>query len=204
MRSLEDLVKKAQELKSKGLTTHEISDELKVQADTVVWLLFRGKERQAKPAPFDVFVDWNQIGSSVRRISCVGSALADLAREAVASGEFEDPQIVAAVEGSGVVLGMTIAQGLNRPLAIVRPYRVADKKIPGAINPSFASVEDKKVLIVDSVVMQGETIRAAIQTAKASKAKPIGVVALISKSGREDIDGVPFKPLIRLLSVSKS
>ena len=45
LRSLDDLVNKAQELKTKGLTTHEISDQLKVQADTVVWLLLKGKER---------------------------------------------------------------------------------------------------------------------------------------------------------------
>ena len=203
MRSLDDLEKKAQELKAKGLTTHEISDELKVQADTVVWLLLRGKERLGRPAPFDVFVDWSQIGASVRRTSLLGGALADLAKEAVSTGEFEEPQAIAAVEGSGVVLGVTIAEEFDKPLAVVRPYRVGDRKIPGAINPSFASVEDKKVLVVDSVVMQGETIRAAVETIRAAKGEPVGAVALISKSAKDEIDGLPFKALVRLLSVSK-
>ena len=32
-----ELLKKAQELKSKGLSNYDIADELKVQPDTVVW-----------------------------------------------------------------------------------------------------------------------------------------------------------------------
>lgn len=41
----QELVRRAQELKSRGLSTYEIADELNVQPDTVVWLLLRGKER---------------------------------------------------------------------------------------------------------------------------------------------------------------
>jgi orotate phosphoribosyltransferase len=44
VRSLEELAKSARELKEKGMSTYEIADELKVQADTVVWLLLHGKE----------------------------------------------------------------------------------------------------------------------------------------------------------------
>lgn len=98
MRSLEQLIGKAQELKSRGLTTQEISEELKVQTDTVVWLLLRGKERLRKPTPIDIFVDWSQIGSSVRRLSLAGWALADLARESIKNEEFEQPDVVVAVE----------------------------------------------------------------------------------------------------------
>ena len=204
MRSLDQLIKKAQELKSGGLTTQEISEELKVQADTVVWLLLRGKERLRKATPIDLFVDWSPIGSNARRLSLAGWALADLARESIKNEEFESPDAVLAVEGSGMVLGMTVAEELEKPFAAVRPQRTADRKLSGAINPSFASIDNKKVLVVDAVLMEAEAAKAAVQTARSVRAKPIGIVVLINKSNQDSIDGVPLKALIQLLTMAKS
>lgn len=197
-----ELFRKAQELKSKGLTTYEIADALKVQADTVVWLLLRGKERKEKPAPFDVYLDWSAIGSHAKRISSVSAALADIVKEAVKKGEFEEPEVVVAVEGSGMALGMSIAEFLDRPFAVVRPKRVAEKTLPGMINPFFSAVENSKVLIVDAVVRAGETIRAALETLREAKAHPVAVVVLANKSAHNSIGRVPLKSLIELLPVS--
>lgn len=204
MRSLDQLIRKAQEFKAKGLTTQEISEELKVQADTVVWLLLRGKERLRRPAPIDLFVDWSQIGSSVRRLSLAGWALADLARESIMKEEFEQPDVIVAVEGSGMVLGMAVAEQLEKPLAAVKPQRVADTKLSGAINPSFAQIDNRKVLIVDAVMMEGETIRATIQTVRSVRAKPTGIVVLVNKSNRDNVDGVALKSLIQLFTIAKA
>ena len=204
MRSLDQLIAKAQELKSRGLTTQEISEELKVQADTVVWLLLRGKERLRRPTPTDLFVDWSQIGSNVRRLSLAGWALADLARESITNGTFEQPEVVVAIEGSGLVLGMAVAEQLEKPLASVRPQRVADSKLSGAINPSFASIDNKKVLVVDAVLMEGETAKAAIQTARSVRAKPTGIVVLVNKSNYDSVDGIPLKALIQLFTIAKT
>lgn len=204
MRSLDQLIKKAQELKSRGLATQEISEELKVQADTVVWLLLRGKERLRRPAPIDLFVDWSHIGSNPRRLSLAGWALADLARESIKNDEFEPPDVVLAVEGSGMILGMSVAEELEKPLAVVRPQRIANKKLFGAMNPSFASIDNKKVLVVDAVLMEGETVKAAVQTARSVRAKPTGIVVLINKSNQDSVDGVPLKALIQLLTMAKS
>jgi orotate phosphoribosyltransferase-like protein len=198
------LIRKAQEFKAKGLTTQEISEELKVQADTVVWLLLRGKERLRRPAPIDLFVDWSQIGSSVRRLSLAGWALADLARESIMKEEFEHPDVIVAVEGSGMVLGMAVAEQLEKPLAAVKPQRVADTKLSGAINPSFAQIDNRKVLIVDAVMMEGETIRATIQTVRSVRAKPTGIVVLVNKSNRDNVDGVALKSLIQLFTIAKA
>lgn len=198
------MIKKAQEFKSRGLSTQEISEELKVQADTVVWLLLRGKERLRRPAPIDLFVDWSHIGSNVRRLSLAGWALADLARESIKTEEFEPPDAVLAIEGSGMVLGMSVAEELDKPLAVVRPQKIANKKLSGAINPSFASIDNKKVLVVDAVLMEGETIKATVQTARSVRAKPTGIVVLVNKSNQDSIDGVPLKALIQLLTMTKS
>ncbi|MGD0176185.1 MAG: orotate phosphoribosyltransferase-like protein [Candidatus Bathyarchaeia archaeon] len=197
-----ELVKRTQELKSKGLSTYEIADELKVQPDTVVWLLLRGKERAARHPPRDVFVDWSSLGSHGKRMTAVASALADLIRESVRAGEFDEPDVIVAIEGSGMVLGVAIAKELDKPFAAVRPHRVAHKKLPGLVNPSFHKVAGKKVLIADAVLRAGETHRAAIQTLRKAKAKPVGILVLVNKSGKPKIDGVPLKSLIQILPVA--
>ena len=153
----QELVRKAQELKSKGLSTYEIADELKVQPDTVVWLLLRGKECASKPVPHDVFVDWSSIGSHTKRMTSIALALADLVRESIHGGDFDEPDAIVAVEGNGIVLGVALAKEMDKPFAAVRPHRIARKKLPGLVNPSFHNVVGKRVLIVDAVLRAGET-----------------------------------------------
>jgi len=197
----QELVKKAQELKANGLSTYDIADELKVQPDTVVWLLLRGKERASIPAPHDVFVDWSDLASHASRMSAIASALSDLTRESVHAREFDEPDVIAAVEGSGMVLGVAIAKELDKPFAAVRPHRVAQRKLTGLVNPSFHGVGRKKVLIVDAVLRAGETHRTAIQALRKAKAKPVGLIVLVNKSGKTKIDGVPLKSLLQILPV---
>lgn len=210
MRSLEELAKKARELKEKGLSTYEIADELKVQADTVVWLLLHKEAGERGTAvaqkakdTYDVYVNWNAIGSSVKRLTLVGEAMADNVREAVTSGVMEEPEVVAGIEGGAMTLSLIVARSLDKPVAMVRPQRVGEKKIAGAVNPSFAPVEGRKVLIVDTIVRLGETIRAAIETLEDVTAKPVGVTVLANKSGKETIDGIPLRSLVELLSVAR-
>ena len=201
----QELLRKAQELKSKGLSNYEIADELKVQPDTVVWLLLRGRERASMHPPHDVFVDWSSLASHTKRMTAIAVALADLARESVRAAEFDEPDVVVAIEGNGMVLGAAIAKELDKPFAAVRPHRIAQKTVSGLVNPSFHSVVGKRVLIADAVLRAGETHAAAIQTLKKAKAKPVGVIVivLVNKSGKTKIDGVPLKSLFQILPVTR-
>jgi orotate phosphoribosyltransferase len=204
MRSLEELSKKARELKEKGLSTYEIADELKVQADTVVWLLLHQKGVGPKPKDsYDVYVNWSPIGSSVRRLTLVGRAMADMVRESVQSGVMEDPEVVVGIESGAMTLSLIVARSLDKPVAAVRPQRQGEKKLAGAINPSFASVDGRKVLLVDTILRMGETIRAAMETLQDAKAKPVGIAVLANKSGKESIEGVPLRSLVELLPVAR-
>ena len=198
----QELVRKAQELKSKGLSNYDIADELKVQPDTIVWLLLKGKERASIHPPHDVFVDWSSLASHGNRMAVIATALADLERECVRAKDFDEPDVIVAVEGSGLVLGVAIAKELDKPFAAVRPHRVAQRKFAGLVNPSFHGVGGKKVLIADAVLRAGETHRAAIETLKKAKAKPVGVIVLVNKSGKSKIDGVPLKSLLQILPLT--
>src|SRR5438876_6743530 len=137
VRSLEELAKKALELKERGMSTYEIADELKVQADTVVWLLLHGKDGVKTRDAYDVYVNWNPIGSSVRRLTLVGRAMADIVREAVEQNLMEEPEVVAGIEAGGMALGLIVARSLGKPVVSLRPQRVGGKKGAGSVNPSF-------------------------------------------------------------------
>jgi orotate phosphoribosyltransferase len=203
LKSLEELSKKAIELKERGLSTYEIADELKVQADTVVWLLLHGKDAVKPRDAYDVYVNWNPIGSSVRRLTLVGRAMADMVRESIVMGEMEEPEVVAGIETGGMALGLIVARSLGKPVAAVRPQRLGEKKVAGAVNPSFSHVEGKRVLIVDTILRMGESIRAAIETLQSVKAKPVGATVLANKSGKDSIEGVPLRSLVELLPVAR-
>src|SRR6266496_2560044 len=115
--SLEELAKKALELKERGMSTYEIADELKVQADTVVWLLLHGKDGVKTRDAYDVYVNWNPIGSSVRRLTLVGRAMADMVREAVEQGLMEEPEVVDGIEAGGMARGLIVARWLGKFVA---------------------------------------------------------------------------------------
>ena len=185
------------------MSTYEIADELKVQADTVVWLLLHGRDPVKPKDSYDVYVNWNPIGSSVRRLTLVGRAMADMVRDGVGAGTMEEPEVVAGIEAGGMALGLIVARSLGKPVASIRPQRLGEKKVAGAVNPSFSTVEGKRVLIVDTILRMGETIRAAIETLQGVKAKPVGVVVLANKSGKDSIEGIPLRSLVELLPVAK-
>ena len=203
LRSLEELAKKALELKERGMSTYEIADELKVQADTVVWLLLHGRDGVKPKDAYDVYVNWNPIGSNIRRLTLIGRAMADMVRESVDQGSMEEPDVVAGIEAGGMALGLIVARSLGKPVASVRPQRLGEKKVAGAVNPSFSAVEGKKVLIVDTILRMGETIRAAIETLQGVKSKPVGVTVLANKSGKDNVEGVPLRSLVELLPVAR-
>ncbi len=59
-------------------------------------------------------------------------------------------------------------------------------------------------MIVDVVLMEGETAKAAVQTVRSVRAKPVGIVVLVNKSSQDNVDGVPLRSLIQLLAVAKA
>lgn len=202
MSFVNELIQKAHELKSKGLTTHEIADELKVQPDTVVWLLLKGKEKAGVPAPFDVFVDWSPIGGSVKRLSLLGHALAELVSDTISKGVFESPDVVVGVQGSGMILGYLLAEKMEKPFSSVKPQRMAEKQLSGLIDSAFKSVENRKTLLVDTVIGVGEAVRTCVKTLSDVRAKTVAIAVLVNKSGRDDVDGLPIEALVRLLPVT--
>ncbi len=193
----EELIKNAYELRRRGFTTGEIADELNVSKDTARWLILQksGKniESKTQKAPIDFAIDWKNLGSSSTRMMNVSAAMADIALE------ISDIEVVVGITVSGVPFATMMAEIIGADITIFHPKKhrkTEDAK--GAISSNFASVEGKKVVIVDDVITSGKTITEAINMLKGLGANTVGVVVLIDKKGISDIGMVPVKSLIRV------
>ena len=194
MQNLDEIIRKAKELKEKGFTTGEIADELNVSRATALWLITQDME---KGAPKDIYVDWSSIGSNPKALKNISLAMAEIVKK-----EISDIEVVAGIAVSGLPLATIIAEELNVDLAVIRPRKhlwEPDKKPKsGFILSNFAKVAGKKVLIVDDIATTGTTIKEAIELLESMRAKPIGAIVVIDKKGLHQVKGIPVRSLIRV------
>ncbi len=194
MQNLDEIIRKAKELKEKGFTTGEIADELNVSRATALWLITQDME---KGAPKDIYVDWSSIGSNPKALKNISLAMAEIVKK-----EISDIEVVAGIAVSGLPLATIIAEELNVDLAVIRPRKhlwEPDKKPKsGFILSNFAKVAGKKVLIVDDIATTGTTIRETIELLESMRAKPIGAIVVIDKKGLHQVKGIPVRSLIRV------
>lgn len=193
----EELIKRAYELRSRGFTTGEIADELNVSKDTARWLILQvsGKKREieSEDAPVDFAIDWKNLGGSSARMMYVSAAMADLAME------YGNVEVVVGITVSGVPFATMMAESIGADITVFHPIKHRkEEDARGAISSNFASVEGKKVVIVDDVITSGRTIKETINVLNGLGADPLGVVVLIDKKGISEIENVPVKSLIRV------
>lgn len=199
------LINKAHELRAHGLTTGEIADELNVSIDTARWLtLQQASEQETENVPVDFAVNWNNLGGSSTRLKYVSAALSDMALE---EGEAD---VIVGIASSGIPFATFMADyynfemGYETSLAVFHPQKAKvqhcgdDFTENGTISTNFASVDDKKVVIVDDVITSGKTINEVVETVRDLGGDPIAVVVLIDKAGLTDIQNVPVKSFIRV------
>ncbi|MCS4540970.1 MAG: orotate phosphoribosyltransferase-like protein [Euryarchaeota archaeon] len=206
MRTLEELEKKAHELKEKGFTTGEIADELNVSRETAVWLLMHEKKRKEEVAPKDIFVDWSTIGSSPLRMRNLAIAMADLLHESLAEKKLPEPEVIVGIATSGIPLATIIADYVEASMAVIRPKKTIwepelAEKVKGVITPNFAAVQGKKVVIVDDVITTGSTLGEAVTLLREVGADPLAVIVLIDKKGIDKVNGVPVKSLVKVVRI---
>lgn len=160
-----------------------------------------------KSSSKDFCVDWTAIGSDTRRLTLISWAMADLIQDTIERGEFEEVEVIAGVEASGIPLGFVIAEELELPFTvIVHTHHHTQKKtqfptVPSGIGTTFADVANRKVILVGDVASTSETLGTAIRMLREAKAKPVGIVVLVDKQARQSIEGVPLKALIKIVPI---
>ncbi|SCG84915.1 orotate phosphoribosyltransferase-like protein [Methanobacterium congolense] len=193
----EKLIKKAQELRSRGFTTGEIADDLNVSKDTARWLILQGTGKKAETeeaAPLDFAINWKSLGGSSFRMKYVSAAMVDMALQ------YGEPEVIVGITVSGIPFATMMAEIIDADISVFHPikHRKMEEDAKGAVSSNFASVEGKKVVIVDDVITSGRTIAEAIKIFKDVGAEPLAAVVLIDKKGISEVEGVPVESLIRV------
>ncbi len=192
MKSINALIKKAKELKEKGMSEAEIGNELHLSTETINWLLTHGPTGEQPPA--DVKIGWRSIGVYGERIGYLAEIMSDIILEEMEK-QNTDVDTVVGVSINGIPLATLISENLGIELAIYRPH--PDRKGTGAFSSNYAGVEGKKVVIVDDVLSSGTTMRSTIADLEENGAVPVLAVVIANKTPNDEIDGVPLRALIR-------
>ncbi|MEF8878945.1 MAG: orotate phosphoribosyltransferase-like protein [Candidatus Thermoplasmatota archaeon] len=186
MKEIERLINKALKYKEGGLSEHEIADELNVSRETAAWLLSKGKEE--KPEDGDVKIGWRSVGVYPTRMSFISDAMVDIICE-----ECETVDTILGVAINGISYATFIADKLGLELSVFRPHH----EKAGAFCSNYATVKDKKVVIVDDVVGTGTTLRSAIKATKAEDGEPVLCTTVINKTSKNKVSNIPLRALIR-------
>ena len=192
--SIEKMTAKAKELKEKGQSNREISQEMHLSQATVEWLLAKqASENFNEAPPPDVKVGWRTIGVSGTRIQAIAEIMADVILEEQDNLGFE-LDMVAGVTNNGISLATIISDLLSIDFGMIRPSREGTQ-INYASN--YAGLKGKNIVLIDDVVSSGSTAEEVIKFVRAREGVPVLVMVLINKKADNKIDDVPLRALIR-------
>ncbi len=200
MSNIRNLAKKAKELKAKGLTTGEISDELNVSRDTALWFLTHRIEEKREPALQDIYVNWRSIGTSPVRLQLLSSALSDLILETVDAHDLEEPEVIVGIANSGIPLATFVAVELGADIAVMVPKKhlwepEKSGEESGYLLSNFADVNGKSSVLIDDVITTGSTTKDTLKMLKSLGSRPVMAAVLLDKAGIDSIESVPVKSL---------
>ena len=192
--SIENMAKKAKELKEKGHANREISQEMHLSQATIEWLLAKqATDNFDEQLPPDVKVGWRTIGVSGSRINSIAEIMADVILEEQEKHGF-DLNMVAGLTNNGIPLAIIISDLLGIDFGMIRPSREGTE-INYASN--YAGLKDKHIVIVDDVVSTGTTAKEAINFIKKNDGIPVLTMVLINKKADDELESVPLRALIR-------
>ncbi|MCL6089830.1 MAG: orotate phosphoribosyltransferase-like protein [Candidatus Thermoplasmatota archaeon] len=191
MKSIEELYKRALELKNKGMSDKEISTELHLSVGTVTWLLSKEFFKESKVQ--DVKIGWRTIGVTGNRIGSISEVITDIIEEECLAQDTEVNAILG-ITVNGIPYATMVSYLMDKDLVVYRPHPTRKE---GFFSSNFASVKGKNIVIIDDVVSTGETLKRAILDIRNEGGNPILVVVLASKMHTDEISDVRIRSLIR-------
>tara|TARA_B110000116_G_scaffold147869_1_gene127879 strand:+ start:46 stop:645 length:600 start_codon:yes stop_codon:yes gene_type:complete len=192
--SIENMAKKAKELKEKGHANREISQEMHLSQATVEWLLAKqATDNFEEQLPPDVKVGWRTIGVSGSRINSIAEIMADVILEEQEKQGY-DLDMVAGLTNNGIPLAIIISDLLGIDFGMIRPSREGTETNYAS---NYAGLEDKHIVLVDDVVSTGSTAKEAINFIRQSNGIPVLTMVLINKKADNELENIPLRALIR-------
>ena len=190
--SVDELRSKVEKFRESGLNTQQIADELSLSQTTVQWLSASDYEVDEKP--LDVKVGWRSIAVKGERIEAVSYIFCDIIEEMVG----DDVDTIVGVSINGIAFAQAISSTLDLEMSVVRSI---NEYVSGHLSEVYASVEGKRVIIIDDVYSTGRTMKKTASDLSAAGADVKMCMVLVNKSWDDDVDGVPMRALIRAATV---
>jgi len=190
--SVDELRSKVEEFRERGLNTQQIADELSLSQTTVQWLSASDYEVDEKP--LDVKVGWRSIAVKGERIEAVSYIFCDIIEEMVG----DEVDTIVGVSINGIAFAQAISSTLDLEMSVVRSI---NEDVGGHLSEVYASVEGKRVIIIDDVYSSGRTMQKTASDLSAAGADVKMCMVLVNKSWDDDVDGVPLRALIRAATV---
>lgn len=190
--SIDELRAKVEEFRSKGLNTQQIADELSLSQTTIQWL--SASEFVAEDKPLDVKVGWRSIAVKADRIEAVSYVFCDIIEEMLG----DEVDTIVGVSINGIAFAQAIASAMGLEMSVVRS--ISDNQ-SGHLSEVYASVEGKRVVIIDDVYSTGNTMRKTSAALNEVGADVKLCLVLVNKSWDDDVDGIHLRALVRAATV---
>ena len=190
--SVDDLRDTVEELRSKGLNTQQIADEMSLSQTTIKWLSSGGVGSEDRPD--DIRVGWRSIAVKAGRIEAISYVFCDILEEEIG----DDVDTIVGISINGIAFAQAIGGQLDLDLA---GSRSISEDGGGHISEVFAEVEGKRCVVVDDVLSGGTTMTKTVNNLRAAGAEVKLCMVLANKSHRNEIEGVPLRGLVRVVTV---
>ena len=190
--SVDELRDKVEEFRASGLTTQQIADELSLSQTTVQWL--SASDYEVEDKPLDVKVGWRSIAVKGDRIEAVSYVFCDIIDEMVG----DEVDVLVGVSINGIAFAQSISSTMDLEFSIVRSI---SEDVSGHLSQVYASVEGKRVIIVDDVYSTGTTMRKTALDLRSAGADVKMCMVLVNKSWDDEVEGVPLRALVRAATV---
>jgi len=194
MSDLKELIRRAKDLKEKGFSEREISEELNLSEATVSWLLSGALPEITSE---DVRIGWRSIGVYPRRVRLIAEVMADIIVEELERRN-EDLDSVVGVATNGGIFATFVADILDRELIIYRPTPSGKG---GHFASNYANPRRKRVVIIDDIYDSGTTLEKAIADLEELGARALLAVVLVNKTHKDFVKSVPLRALIRTVTL---
>ena len=190
--SVDDLRTTVEEYRSKGLNTQQIADEMSLSQTTIKWLSSGGVGSDDRPE--DIRVGWRSIAVKSGRIEAISYVFCDIMEEEIG----DEVDTIVGISINGIAFAQAIGGQMDLDIAISRS--ISDDG-GGHISEVFADVEGKKCVVVDDVLSGGTTMSKTVSNLRAAGADVKLCMVLANKSHRNEIEGVPLRGLVRVVTV---
>ena len=190
--SVDDLRTTVEEYRSKGLNTQQIADEMSLSQTTIKWLSSGAVGSEDRPE--DIRVGWRSIAVRSGRIEAISYVFCDIMEEEIG----DEVDTIVGISINGIAFAQAIGGQMDLDIAISRSI---SEDGGGHISEVFADVEGKRCVVVDDVLSGGTTMSKTVSNLRAAGADVKLCMVLANKSHRNEIEGVPLRGLVRVVTV---